>query len=180
MLEEYLPLIRLDYERRCWHSIRAKITQMDDEITCHPCSNCYALLGMDGKESAVVSNATLEAIKSIANEHINLSEDELERLLDNAWIKAGLIGKVPVRGGKGDIWRRVRARLETRASTESESISVLMGMIASDTIKWVSSIGVPVEKYEYPVGLLVAWVTLAAIKKYKKPQDPEIDSSKSK
>jgi hypothetical protein len=123
------------------------------------------------RESLVTTEATLNRILKEASKHQSLiereAENELLQLLDRAWAEAGLGSNVPVRGRRGDFWRRLGQSLSTRASSEAESVSVLMGMVAHDVLQWASEKGIPAEKYEYFVGLLVAWTTLAALKQSK-------------
>jgi hypothetical protein len=115
----------------------------------------------------VTTNATLERIRLIAEENVSLGQ-ELESIVDRTWAQSGLIGRTPVRGDRSKYLKGLRERFASRISSEAESISVLTGMITSDVINWASSHGIPVERYEYPLGLLVAWVTLAALEKSKR------------
>jgi hypothetical protein len=105
----------------------------------------------------------LEPIITVAREYMSTPEDELELLLRHAWAETGLYG-VPTRGSGREFWKSLREDLIGRAAKEQESVSVLTGMVAADVVRWVSEQGIPVDHYSYPIGLLVAWVTIGALK----------------
>jgi hypothetical protein len=121
-------------------------------------------------------NPTVANLVTVADEHLSLSAAELEVLLDHAWTQTGLIDQVPVRGSRSDFWQSVRDDLMERAAAVREdvrkkaaanrdTVSVITGMMAADVLEWANTQGIPAEQYEYPLGLLVAWVTLAILKR---------------
>jgi hypothetical protein len=111
--------------------------------------------------------SALAAIVSVADKHLDLPDDKLVILLDTAWTRAGL-GGVPTRGTRREYWRAVRNEIVQTAAAQSESVSVMTGMVATDVLRWAAERGIPTEEYTYPVGLLVAWVTIAMLKKSSK------------
>jgi hypothetical protein len=114
---------------------------------------------------AASDQVTAEVV-AVARQHLGMQEDELELLLQRAWSQAGLI-PVPTRGAGRQFWRSVREDLLTRAVHEKESVSVMTAMVAGDAMQWVGEKfpEMPIDHYSYPVGLLVAWVTAAALKR---------------
>lgn len=119
----------------------------------------------------MTAGAVLRKIQVVAEQHVSLPGEELERAIDRAWAEAGLIEKGPVRGERLEFLRRIRDQLVSRASSEIDSVNALTAMVAADVAKWASDYGIPAEKYEYPIGLLAAWVVVAALD--KKRQDPQ-------
>jgi hypothetical protein len=114
---------------------------------------------------AAPDQVTSEVV-AVARQHLGMPEDELELLLQRAWSQAGLYS-VPTRGSSRQFWRSVREDILTRAVHEKESVSVMTAMVAGDAMQWVGEKfpGMPIDHYSYPVGLLVAWVTAAALKR---------------
>jgi hypothetical protein len=122
--------------------------------------------------ATVTSEQYLGQITAIAQEYLDTPEDELELLLHNAWTDAGLYA-VPTRGSSREFWRGLRADLLARAVRERESVSVLTAMVAADVVQWASELGIPVDHYSFPIGLLVAWVTVDALKRRGDPGNHE-------
>jgi hypothetical protein len=117
-----------------------------------------------GAGRAVTSEQVVPKIAAVAQEYMGTSEDELELLLQRAWSQAGLYG-VPTRGSGREFWRSLREELLGRAVREKESVSVMTAMVAADVVQWAGEQGISVDHYSYPIGLLVAWVTIAALKR---------------
>jgi hypothetical protein len=118
------------------------------------------------------SGQAVADIAAVAQEYLGISEDELGLLLQDAWTQAGLYD-VPTRGGgRHEFWRDLREDLLARAIREKESVSVLTAMVAGDVVQWAGEQGIPVDHYSYPIGLLVAWVTIGALKRKNEPNDP--------
>ncbi len=121
-------------------------------------------------------NPTVAKLVAVADEHLSLSAAELEVLLDHAWTETGLIDQVPVRGSRSEFWHSVRDDLVKRATAvrddvmktaaaNRDTVSVVTAMMATDVLDWAKTQGIPTDKYEYPLGLLVAWVTLAMLRR---------------
>ena len=115
-------------------------------------------------------------ITAVAQEYVGTPEAELEILLRQAWGQAGLFD-VPTRGSGREFWRSLREDLLSRASREKESVSVMTAMVAADVVQWAGEQGIPLDHYSYPIGLLVAWVTIGALKRRNGPDDPDKTSS---
>ena len=109
-------------------------------------------------------------IAAVAKEYMGTPEDELEVLLQQAWGQAGLYS-VPTRGSGREFWRSLREDLLARAIREKESVSVMTAMVAADVVQWAGEQGIPLDHYSYPIGLLVAWVTLGALKRVNGSDD---------
>lgn len=121
---------------------------------------------------AASDQVTAEVV-AVARQHLGMPEDELEFLLQRAWSQAGLYS-VPTRGASRQFWRSVREDLLTRATHEKESVSVITAMVAGDAMQWAGQQfpAIPIDHYSYPVGLLVAWVTVAALKQGDDSEGP--------
>jgi hypothetical protein len=122
--------------------------------------------------SEMTSDQLIARIIAIAEEHMGTPEAELEPILQQAWSQTGLLG-FPTRGSGREFWRNLREDLLGRAAREKESVSVLTAMIAADVVQWASGEQISVDHYSYPIGLLVAWVTVGALKRNKDPDDPD-------
>jgi hypothetical protein len=122
---------------------------------------------------AAADQVTAEVV-AVAQQYLGMPEEELELLLQHAWSQVGLYS-VPTRGSGRQFWRSVRDDLLTRAVHEKESVSVMTAMVAADVMQWVGQQfpGMPVDHYSYPVGLLVAWVTAAGLKRGDDSDGPD-------
>ena len=119
-----------------------------------------------------MSEQATAQITAVAQEYVGTPEDELEALLQQAWGQAGLYG-IPTRGAGREFWRTLREDLLVRAIREKESVSVMTAMVAADVVQWAGEQGIPLDHYSYPIGLLVAWVTIGALKRANGPDDPD-------
>jgi len=124
----------------------------------------------------VTSEQVTARIAAVAQEYVGTPEDELEILLRQAWGQVGVFD-VPTRGPGRDFWRNLREDLLARAIRERESVSVMTAMVAADVVQWAGEQGIPLDHYSYPIGLLVAWVTIGALKRRNGPDDPDKTSS---
>lgn len=138
-----------------------------------------AAAGLESQKVGVISvtaapDQVAAEVVAVARQHLGMPEGELEFLLQRAWSQAGLYS-VPTRGSSRQFWRSVREDLLTRAVHEKESVSVMTAMVAADVMQWVGQQfpGVTVDHYSYPVGLLVAWVTAAALKQGDDSDGPD-------
>ncbi|MGW2143096.1 hypothetical protein ACWCOT_02225 [Nonomuraea bangladeshensis] len=122
----------------------------------------------------MTDEALLRDVLRVATEHINDSEERLATMVDRAWLDARLVTPATW-GPRKEFWDKVRSEISRRASNEVESVAVMTGMIANDTLQWAEQRGIPVEGYEYPFGLLVAWLTVAALKRRSERRKPPDD-----
>lgn len=118
-------------------------------------------------------------ILAVANRQHGRPEEQIIALLENEWELAGLAQAD--RGGR-EYLTRVKNDIVTRVLRERDTTAVLTGLIAEDAIRWASEQGLPLEKYSFPIGLLVAWATLSASRALKSADSsarPEVEESEN-
>ena len=104
----------------------------------------------------------------IAERQASLTDDELLELLEYEWERAGL---ALADRGPGDYLRGVRDELMATAVHEQETVGVMTAMIANDVLNWAGGHGVAADQYSFVIGLLVAWLTRAALSRSSESAD---------
>ena len=99
-------------------------------------------------------------VVGIAQRQASLTDDELLELLEYEWERAGL---ALADRGPGDYLKGVRDELLARAVREQETVGVITAMIANDVLNWAGEHGLAADQYAFVIGLLVAWLTRAAL-----------------
>jgi hypothetical protein len=110
-----------------------------------------------------MAETTPHSLAEIAGGYLDLSDAELESLLDSAWERTGVLGAA-VRGEGHAFWRNMRDELLQRAVADSKTVEVTTALIAEVVLTWASEHGFTAERLTFPLALLVAWVTSAALK----------------
>jgi hypothetical protein len=98
-----------------------------------------------------------------AERQANRSDDALLALLEYEWERAGLA--VADRGPLGDYLRSVADGIARQVVREHGTVEVITAMAADDTLRWAAEHGFASDQYAMVVGLLVAWVTRAALRR---------------
>jgi hypothetical protein len=108
-------------------------------------------MGMDSLQAEVLA---------IAERQADVPDDELLELLEYEWERAGLA--LADRGPR-DYLKEVRAELLARVVREQETVGVMTAMIANDVLDWAGQHGLAADQYAFVIGVLVAWLTRAAL-----------------
>lgn len=110
----------------------------------------------------MVADSLRSEVLAVAGRQAHRTDDELLQLLEYEWQRAGLA--VADRGA-ADYLRSVRDEILRIAIRERETVSVINAMIANDILNWAAAHHLASHQYAFVIGLLVAWVTRAALQR---------------
>lgn len=108
----------------------------------------------------MVTESLRSEVIAIAERQAGLTDDDLQELLLYEWERAGL---ALADRGPGDYLRTVRDELLSQAISQRDTVGVMTAMIANDALNWAAQHGYASNEYAFVIGVLVAWVTRAAL-----------------
>lgn len=114
-----------------------------------------------------------QEIERLAQDYIDKSPNELQRLFLQEWNKIQTTGKTPVRGEAKDFWIGVKDKLVAKAVKNPAIVSATVSTVAGQVLTWAQGAGIDLTLYKIAISILVAWVTQSVLEQLKASQKPK-------
>lgn len=107
-------------------------------------------------------------IMVVAEQQADRPDDELMDLLQYEWDRAGI--SLADRGPR-EYLQGVWSDLLAQAVSQQDTVGVMTAMVANDALNWAAAHGYASNEYAFVIGVLVAWVTRAALRQQADSDD---------